>query len=246
MAIELISKIKPKNGGTFPLVDGVDIAVAAAANDTIDSTANEGNLLRRSFHLGGPISLGSHTGYRINRLAVRAAAGTAVRFALYGVESGVLTQLEILGDAVADDTQVAALDLGGHEVRQDNTIILAFAREAVLHCLQLDESVSVSGGVQFSDGDYFDNENGARIPWYDSAEAVGGVIMSAACARDIDFLTEQTLEDYLKAANARFDGLEQGDGGLPAVTALDNGKFLRVENGAWAAAAVDDAEGVSF
>jgi len=33
---------------------------------------------------------------------------------------------------------------------------------------------------------------------------------------------------------------------LPAVTASDNGKFLRVVNGAWAAEAVSDAEGVSF
>lgn len=37
------------------------------------------------------------------------------------------------------------------------------------------------------------------------------------------------------------------DGGLlPAVTAADNGKFLRVVNGAWAAAAINDANGVSF
>lgn len=33
---------------------------------------------------------------------------------------------------------------------------------------------------------------------------------------------------------------------LPAVTASDNGKFLRVANGAWTAEAVSDAEGVSF
>ena len=33
---------------------------------------------------------------------------------------------------------------------------------------------------------------------------------------------------------------------LPGVTAADNGKFLRVVNGAWAAAVVDSANGVSF
>lgn len=33
---------------------------------------------------------------------------------------------------------------------------------------------------------------------------------------------------------------------LPAVTASDNGKFLRVVNGAWTAAAIDNANGVSF
>lgn len=34
--------------------------------------------------------------------------------------------------------------------------------------------------------------------------------------------------------------------GLPSVTAEDNGKFLRVEAGAWAAASVPDANGGSF
>ena len=34
--------------------------------------------------------------------------------------------------------------------------------------------------------------------------------------------------------------------GVPAVTAGDNGKFLRVVNGAWAAAAIDNANGGSF
>ena len=33
---------------------------------------------------------------------------------------------------------------------------------------------------------------------------------------------------------------------VPAVTASDNGKFLRVVNGAWAVAAIDNASGVSF
>ena len=33
---------------------------------------------------------------------------------------------------------------------------------------------------------------------------------------------------------------------LPAVTASDNGKFLRVVSGAWAAVSISDANGVSF
>ena len=33
---------------------------------------------------------------------------------------------------------------------------------------------------------------------------------------------------------------------VPAVTTADNGKFLRVVNGAWAAATVNNANGVSF
>ena len=35
-------------------------------------------------------------------------------------------------------------------------------------------------------------------------------------------------------------------GEVPSVTTSDNGKFLRVVNGAWAAAAIDNASGVSF
>ena len=33
---------------------------------------------------------------------------------------------------------------------------------------------------------------------------------------------------------------------VPSVTTSDNGKFLRVVNGTWAAAAIDNASGVSF
>lgn len=42
------------------------------------------------------------------------------------------------------------------------------------------------------------------------------------------------------------DGDHDDGGLLPAVTAADNGKVLRVVNGAWAAAAINDANGVSF
>ena len=35
-------------------------------------------------------------------------------------------------------------------------------------------------------------------------------------------------------------------GEVPSVTTSDNGKFLRVVNGAWAVAAIDNASGVSF
>lgn len=42
-------------------------------------------------------------------------------------------------------------------------------------------------------------------------------------------------------------GGDQDDGGLlPVVTATDNGKFMRVVSGAWAAAEISSANGVSF
>jgi hypothetical protein len=37
-----------------------------------------------------------------------------------------------------------------------------------------------------------------------------------------------------------------GGSSLPSVTSSDNGKFLRVVNGTWAAATVPSANGVSF
>lgn len=37
-----------------------------------------------------------------------------------------------------------------------------------------------------------------------------------------------------------------GEKELPTVTDSDNGKFLRVVNGAWAASDISDANGVSF
>lgn len=37
-----------------------------------------------------------------------------------------------------------------------------------------------------------------------------------------------------------------GEKELPAVTASDNGKFLCVVSGAWAAVSISDANGVSF
>ena len=45
-------------------------------------------------------------------------------------------------------------------------------------------------------------------------------------------------------AYARGDYIHQKE--LPNVITSDNGKFLRVVNGTWAAATVDNANGVSF
>lgn len=51
---------------------------------------------------------------------------------------------------------------------------------------------------------------------------------------------EDSTVDFTNATVTGLSGL------LPTVTASDNGKFLRVINGAWAAATVDNANGVSF
>nr|DAN93272.1 MAG TPA: hypothetical protein [Caudoviricetes sp.] len=55
--------------------------------------------------------------------------------------------------------------------------------------------------------------------------------------------------DYLKTApvtsvNGKTGAVTVRE--VPAVTTTDNGKFLRVVNGAWAAVTIPDANGVSF
>lgn len=57
--------------------------------------------------------------------------------------------------------------------------------------------------------------------------------------------TAQTLTAAQQAQVKENIGIS-GTGGLPAVTTTDNGKFLRVVSGAWAAATVPDAESAEF
>ena len=56
-------------------------------------------------------------------------------------------------------------------------------------------------------------------------------------------------KDYIKTApvtsvNGKTGAVKVRE--VPSVTASDNGKFLRVVSGAWAAAAIDNANGGSF
>lgn len=51
-------------------------------------------------------------------------------------------------------------------------------------------------------------------------------------------------EDELYLVNE--GGGSSSGSGLPIVTSLDNGKFLRVVNGSWTAVAVPSAEGSNF
>lgn len=56
--------------------------------------------------------------------------------------------------------------------------------------------------------------------------------------------TDEKASDTLSESKAYTD--EKVKEGLPAVSASDNGKFLRVSNGAWAAEAVPNAEDGEF
>lgn len=66
-------------------------------------------------------------------------------------------------------------------------------------------------------------------------EFFGGMHISGSTSYN-----ENSTVDFTEATVTGLSGL------LPTVTASDNGKFLRVVNGAWAAATVENANGVSF
>ena len=73
----------------------------------------------------------------------------------------------------------------------------------------------------------------------------GDVVLSAADVSAIPSTLTGTVGQVLTKTA---DGQEWKDATkeLPVVTASDNGKFLRVVNGAWAAVAIADASGVKF
>ena len=79
---------------------------------------------------------------------------------------------------------------------------------------------------------------------------VGGYDYSAAVA-GTDYMAPATNEAQAEEGQVltkRGDGYiwKNAPSGLPTVTTEDNGKFLRVVNGAWAAATIENANGVSF
>lgn len=76
------------------------------------------------------------------------------------------------------------------------------------------------------------------IPLTDLATAVQNALIPAGGSSG-QVLAKTSGSDYAV-------GWTNQSGGLPAVTASDNGKILQVVNGAWAAASLPSANGVSF
>ena len=73
----------------------------------------------------------------------------------------------------------------------------------------------------------------------------GDVVLSAT---DVSAIPSTLTGTAGQVLTKTADGQEWKDATkeLPAVTASDNGKFLRVVNGAWADATIENANGVSF
>lgn len=87
---------------------------------------------------------------------------------------------------------------------------------------------TIAGDKTFTGDVAFENPNGYAVSFGSGISVVSG---TATFNSTVDF------------SNATVSGLS---GLTPKVTTSDNGKFLRVVNGAWAAATVDNANGVSF
>ena len=76
------------------------------------------------------------------------------------------------------------------------------------------------------------------------------IMLTAINSLGIDTLPEpgSRMEAYLMALITKLEnsGSSEGGTGLPTVTTANNGQFLRVVNGAWAASTVPNAEEASF
>lgn len=218
--------------------------VRVPENEYYDMTGMEQSAFRYGFHMGNTICLGDHAFCRINKLAVLAVPGSEIRFALFGVQrnednTGTLTQLAVLGEATADPgTGLAVLEPdGGYTVDRDDTAILALAAEPVIACYEAGSGMTVVDGIWFDDADYSEAEDGAVIPCIFTTGLSSDP--KTACSlfiRDIDYVSNQTLGQYIRETGIRLQNAGGGACGLPMVSGLDNGKLLRVVNGVWTAA----------
>lgn len=219
-----------------------DGAVDVPTNQSCDLTALDSTVTRYSFYVGsGPITLGEYSQYRINKIGVMADPGSTVRFALFEVQrnednTGILTPIAAIGDAVADsETGLASLIFEeGYYVSRDNTVIMALAEEEVIQCYQVGSSLVALDLLTFDDADYFDIETGTEIPCdFTTAETAGSSdIWFSLCVCDIDFITDQTLEQYIRSTAERLAGIDKKiEGILPTITILDNGKVVTVVDG---------------
>ena len=118
---------------------------------------------------------------------------------------------------------------------------LAGAKTTIGNYLQ-QNGVAVPSGATLDEmamqlADVIEKQNKITAAGILKGDGAGGV--SAAIA-GMDYLTEAPVT----SVNGETGAVTVRE--VPAVTASDNGKFLRVVSGTWAAAAIDNANGGSF
>ena len=121
---------------------------------------------------------------------------------------------------------------------------------ATLPALLISEMMCVFGGIGVIDGTVY--YISVMISAFGALEVTTGDVASKD---DIPTIPTELKNPYslnikIGDTTTTYDGSTEQTveipKGVPAVTAADNGKFLRVVNGAWAAATVENANGVSF
>ena len=202
----------------------------------IDLTGRRTDLNVQTIMLGTPLDLSACEEWWVRHLAVKAVPGTAVQFALFRFNrtSGTLTKVAVIGNAEAnEDSGLAEWTSGsGYRVRENNMVILAMADSEGIECCRAEVDFSIVGQLEFEDGNYFDCDNGTEIP---CSEVDDGHTWYALYSMDAYYLTVKTLAQYLEDTETDLSSLvKQLTGILPEISNADDGKILKVVDGAWA------------
>ena len=199
MAIELIGKIKPKNNGTFAMVDAADVEMpdGTRLSDLEIPEVKDG--------VSPTVTVTGITGG--HRVTITDATGTKT----FDVMDG-------------EDGQGASITV---DSALSTTSTNPIQNKAVAQRLtELTEAFSESLG-----------NVAEMIPGLDTTLSE---TRKAADAKAVGDAFTKATNDINQAFAVVMPKL------LPSVTTSDNGKFLRVENGAWAKVSIDNAEGVGF
>lgn len=177
-----------------------------------DTTAQEATLYRRSCVLLPLIKIPDTDGVRLNSVGVKTAASGMVKFAVYtltdrGDETGTLTCVDILGEALSSDGFAGLENLNYYSEAQ-NLYVMAFARSAIISCWHL-AGLNLSGAPYFDDADFYGNDVGERI---ECGLGLWEEPFSACVRADSDSVVKTTISDFAAETNQRLDALEQGGG----------------------------------
>lgn len=155
--------------------------------------------------------------------------------------------------ATADKTaaEVYAAYAAGYAVYA----IAKFRNINIPYTLPLEVAVNISGNVVFGFGAAGSTDPTQKpkylcvaydgftwLAWSGTLAKLGDIPAQLANPYSLNIKIGDTTTSY-DGSTAKTVEITKG---VPAVTVADNGKFLRVMNGAWAAAAIDNANGGSF
>ena len=147
-----------------------------------------------------------------------------------------LTKADLLsGDAVLDQMELYRISVSGVTIAAPTKLF------AVSRYLQECADGDHTHGKITNDGKIGTSSNQFLTT------TTGGAITTSTASRVTELLGVSKTDHTHSLTDGAITGvLPVSKGGLPAVTATDNGKFLRVVGGAWAAVEITNASGVSY